>query len=136
MRGQCPAPAVSAVASYQRSRRRCDRVASVLDLFIAQAGLVAAPAALALVDGAHLAHRRIGVRGFRECDYGAGAVPAPARSDCSSGFDNPSQKLLGAGMARSSEDLLGGVLLEDHTFVEEADAVSDLPGESHLVGGD
>src|SRR3954453_9031350 len=52
------------------------------------------------------------------------------------GLDDALEELLGPGLLRLGKDLLRRALLQDHAFVEEADPVSDVTGEAHLVGGD
>src|SRR5690349_6243260 len=47
-----------------------------------------------------------------------------------------SQELAGALLARVGEDLGGRALLEDPSFVQEADRGRDVAGEAHLVGGE
>src|SRR5262245_3849044 len=53
-----------------------------------------------------------------------------------SGLDDALKELLRPRLTRSAEDLFGRPLLEDDARVEEADAVSDVSREAHLVGCD
>src|SRR5919112_5848313 len=52
------------------------------------------------------------------------------------GFDDPLQELLRPRLLRRAEDLLGRPLLEDHSGIQETDAVRDVAREAHLMRGD
>src|SRR3546814_10956969 len=58
-------------------------------------------------------------------------APARARS-CR--FENGAEELAGALFLRRIEENVGAALFADPTAVEEADAVGEFLGETHLVG--
>src|SRR5215470_4083719 len=102
----------------------------------------------AAADAGRIRPARVSVSSFDGCSTRYSSSGSSEMSMCFSrssmverysqppGIDDPLQELLCPLLAGLREDLTGSPFLENPALVEEADAVRNVPGESHLVGCD